>query len=129
MSHIDINFEDVPDKVLPLPAGEYVCLVKNATLEPTKDGGGQKVVVEMEVDEASNPSHGRKLFDHISTKMTTNLKRCWKSAGLNPGKTGINVDDIIGKHVRILVKPRTYKDPTSGETRETASVDSYLFAD
>lgn len=127
MSFLNINFDDVPDKNMPLPAGEYVFLVNAATLEPTKDGSSQKIVVEMTVDDEQNPNNGRKVFDHISVKMTTNIKRLFKSAGLKPGAGGVDVSDLVGKHVRALVKLRAYKDPSSGETRETASVDSYLF--
>lgn len=129
MSHLNINFDEVSDKNLPLPAGEYVLLVNECVLAPTKDGTSEKLVVEMTVDDEKNPNHGRKVFDHISIKMKTNIKRLWKSAGLNPGAGGIDVTDIVGKHVRALVKLRTYKDPQSGETKESASIGEYLFAE
>ena len=127
MSHIAINFDEVPDTVQPVAPGIYVCLVSEAALEPTKDGKGEKVVAQLKVDDQTSPENGRVIFDHISTKMTTRLKRLCKSAGLSVGHGGLNVDELVGKHVRVRVKNRIYADPTSGERRETSSVDDYLF--
>ncbi len=126
MGHIQVNFDDVPDRMEPLAAGVYVMVVKEANIEPTKDGKGEKVVVQMAVNDG--PNEGRMVFDHLSLKLPIGLKALMKSAGLKVGPSGVNTEDLIGKIVRVRVKARTYKDPESGEVKETSSVAEYLVA-
>lgn len=127
MPKIAVNFDDVPDQILPIEPGVYTAMVESASVEATKDGKGEKVVVEMKIDDEANPNHGRKIFDHISTKMLTNLKRLAKSAGINVGADGLDIDDLVGKHVKLRTKTRVYKDPETGEAKESVAVAEYLF--
>lgn len=126
MSHIQINFDEVPDQVQPVAAGEYIVVIENAEVQDTKKGDGQKVVVEMKISDENNPMFGRKLFDHIGLKNPISLKRLCKSAGVSVGSGGLNVEDLVGKTAEVRVKIRTYKDPESGETKETPSIADYL---
>lgn len=127
MPKINVNFDEVPDKMEPVPAGVYVMLVKEAEIQPTKDGKSEKVVVTLSVDDESSPHNGRMVFDHISLKMPINLKQLAKSAGLNPGADGLEVSDLVGKHVKVRVKARAYRDAETGETRETSAVAEYMW--
>lgn len=129
MPHIAINFDAVPDKYEMLPAGEYLVRVDEAKVEPTKDGKGQKCVVKMVVDDEGNPHNGRQLYDHLSLQKPIGLKQLLKSCGLEAGAGGFDPDALIGQHARVLVKGRTYQDAQTGETKETASVERYLFED
>jgi len=127
MGHITVNFDEVPDKIEPLAPGVYIMRVEEASVEPTADGKGEKVKVVMKVDDDSNPSHGRVMYDHISLKFPVSLKQLCKSAGMSLGKGGIDTADLVGKVVRVRVKTRTYKDKETGEVKETSAVAEYLF--
>jgi len=123
---IDINFDDVPDQIVPIAPGVYDFRIDSATEEEAKSGKGMKLVLEMTCV-SEGPEEGRKLYDHISFKMKTQLKRLMKSAGLKPGSDGLDIGELEGKIVNVKVKSRTYTDDSSGETRETSAVGDYLF--
>lgn len=127
MPRIATNFNDVPDEIKPLDPGIYTMVVRSANIEPTKDGKGEKVVVELEVDDETSPNKGRKCFDHLSLKLPIGLKRLAKSCGINPGAQGLDLEDLIGKIAKVRVKTRTYKDAETQEVRETSSVAEYMF--
>lgn len=127
MAKLNVNFDEVPNEVQPVDPGTYTAAVEEANLEETKDGKGMKVVVKMKIKAENNPNDGRLVFDHISTKMQTQLKRLALSAGLNPGGDGYDTDDLIGKIVKIRVKNAPYKDEKTGETKETSRIAEYMF--
>lgn len=123
---LNINFEEVPNEILPVPAGIYQLLILTApTIEPTVKGIGQKIVVDMQIaDEGENL--GRRISDHISVKMTTKIKRLALSAGIPVGAEGLDLTMLEGQTVTAKVVTRTYVDPVSGETKETSSVADYI---
>jgi len=127
MPFIQVNFEEVPDSFEPLKPGIYTFLVEDIVIEPTKKGNGQKAVITLKVDDEDNEAHGRTMKDHISLEYPTALKQLIKSVGLEPSSAGIDTDELIGSHVRGLMKSRTYKDKDTGEIKETCSLDSYLW--
>ncbi len=127
MAHINVNFDEVPDKFEQVPAGVYLCCVEKAEQQPTKDGTKQKVVVELKVDDEANPMNGRMLYDHIGLSgKPISLKRLCMAAGVSVGPNGVDLSDLVGKHVQVRVKMRTYQDAASGETKETPSIAEYL---
>ncbi len=124
MAFIDIDFDSVPNKYEQVPAGVYICTIERAEKKPTKDGTSQKVEVELQITDG--PMTGRKVFDHIGLKGTPiQLKRLIMAAGLTAGK-GFDLSDLIGKTVKIRTKAGTYKDPESGEVKETVRLGDYL---
>lgn len=127
MALIAGNYQEVPDEILPVPAGEYTCVItKIPEIEPTKDGLKEKVVVEMKVQCPENPEiDGRLLWDHIGLAAQTRLKRVFLSAGLTIGASGLDTADLLDQVVRVRVKARTYRDE-GGNTKETSGVDDYL---
>lgn len=125
MAFIDIDFDSVPTKFEQVPAGVYVCTVEKAEKKATKDGSGQKVEVEMKI--ADGPMTGRTIFDHIGLKggKPINLKRLIMSAGLVAG-SGFDLNDLVGKTVKVRTKTATYTDKESGEVKETTRLADYL---
>lgn len=126
MVHIATNFDEVADEIRPISPGVYRCVIDDATVEPTKKGDGEKVVVKLRIDDEGNPEHGRTQYDHLGLKNPIGLKQCARAAGIAVGAGGLNTEDLIGQTVQVRIKSRTYKDPDSGEMRETSSVDEYL---
>ena len=121
---LDIPFGDVPDVVVPVAPGKYHCTItKVPEVQPTKKGDGTKLVVEMRVND-DGEFHGRMLFDNISMKMQTRIKRLCLSAGVRP-EAGFSTEDLLDQDVEVLVKSRSYTDP-DGETVETTNVVDYV---
>jgi len=133
MPHLEVDFTDVPDEILPIEPGIYEAEITEAPeILPTKSGEGTKLVVQMTVV-GDDKNSGRRLSDHISTKMQTRIKRLIKSAGLTPG-SGFDTEDLAGQRVKIRVKQESYQvssptldDPDNMETRTASRVDDYLF--
>jgi len=48
----------------PLPAGDYLCVITNSEMKPTKKGDGQYLEVQLEV--LDGPHKGRRLFDRFN---------------------------------------------------------------
>lgn len=128
MGFIQANFDSVPDEIAPVKPGVYACVVKEANMEPTKDGSGEKLVVRLAVDEPNSTENGRQLFTHIglSGNGLTLVKALCRSAGIKPGADGLDTEELLGKSVRVRVKAGVYKDPDTGETRETTRVAEFL---
>lgn len=127
MAHIKVNLETTPDRMEPVPPGIYTLVITSAEQKATANGEGQKIVVEHEVDDEGNPSHGRKLFNHIGLKNPIALKQLVKSAGIPISADGVDTMELVGKHVRARVTARTYTDDKTGEVKETSSIAEYLF--
>lgn len=133
MPHLDVDFTDVPDEILPIEPGIYDAEISNAPeILPTKSGEGTKLVVQMVIVDDDKHA-GRRLQDHISTKMATRIKRLIKSAGLEAGQ-GFDTEDLAGQRVKVKVKLESYQvssptldDPENMETRTASRVDDYLF--
>jgi hypothetical protein len=127
MSHIDIDFNDVPEVIPPIEPGIYdLEVMETPEVMPTNDGKGMKLVVKMKVVE-EGPHKDRQVSDHISVdKMRTKIKRLCLSAGLNPGADGLQTEELVGRILKAKLKNRTYVDRDSGEERETASIADYI---
>jgi hypothetical protein len=65
-----INLDDLPESTSgefqPLPAGWYSATINKASLEPTKDGTGQKIAMRYDI---TGPTHqGRVVFGNLNIK-------------------------------------------------------------
>lgn len=65
-----INLDDLPESTsgefTPLPAGWYSATINKASLEPTKDGTGQKISMRYDI---TGPTHqGRVVFGNLNIK-------------------------------------------------------------
>ena len=121
MTTLNINFDEVPDSLLVEPGVYAAQIVGVPSLEPTKDGTGQKVVVNCTI--TAGKYNGRGVRDFISTKMTTKLKRLAKAAGVAADAGGLDLAALDGKDVTIkVVNNPAQNDPT----RIYANVDDYI---
>jgi hypothetical protein len=125
MPVLNINFEDVPDEILPITPGTHVFEVTEVpVIEPTKDGLSQKLVVKMKI--VDGPDAGRAITDYISVKMQTRMKRFFLALGLQVGAEGIDTNDALGRTGKLVSKTEAYTNPQTGETRESAKVVDYI---
>lgn len=127
MPLVEMNFDDTPDKMLPVEAGVRLFKITDFT-EEENDLGEKIRIVELEVLEGDDA--GRKAWDRFNFKYKpamVKFKQLVKSAGLPAVGQGIDSSMLIGQTVRAVVKPRTYKDKTTNETKETTQVAEYLF--
>ena len=123
----DVNYNDVPDKVLPIPPGTYKCIIENEPeFTKTKDGTKDKVVVVMKIDCPETPlAHGKLLWDHIVMDSQTRIKRVFMAAGLTIGPRGLDLADLIGATLEVRVKPDVWKHD-DGEVEDVARIADYL---
>lgn len=126
MPKIQVNFDKVPDVVQPVRPGIRTLECVSAEITETAAKTGQKLVIEWRVNEEGDENHGRKLFDHISLKMETRLKRAALACGLTVGADGYDTSDLIGRTCKARVENRTYQDQQTQETKETSSIKDYL---
>ena len=126
MPKLAINFDEVPDKFVNIGAGEYILIVRDIVIEPTKDQKGERATVTLEVDMEGNQFHGRSLKDYIGLKNQTNLKRLyWSCMGQRPGSAGFDTSELIGKHCKATIVSQA-GTATDGSTREFANVREYI---
>lgn len=124
MPRLDINFSDVPDKILPLPEGIYTLEIHSADFKLTNDGTSHKVEVAFRVQEPTDHA-GRIVSDHIGVKMETRLKRLAMAAGLDPAVNGLSTEDLPGRVVQVQITQRSYKD-NDGNTQIASNIKDYL---
>jgi hypothetical protein len=133
MTTLNINFDETPDEIQPIEPGIYDLHIQSCEIQPTKDGNSQKIVVEAAVVNHSDDNvNGRKVFDHISVKMATKIKRLAKSSGFTDEELSqmggsFDVSLLIDRIVRASIGQRSYQDPESGEQRTTSNVRDYIF--
>lgn len=127
MAHLNVNFDETPDKFESLPAGVYEFEVLSVgEPEPNSKNTGQKVVVELKV--VNNDKHNdRKQSAHISLKNPVLLKQLSKSCGLKWDAAGGDTTDLVGKVCKGQVKAGTYTDKDTGETKESSNIAAFLF--
>lgn len=129
MPRLDVNFNDVPDAILPIGPGSYDLAINEApTIEAAKSGKGNMVVTKFVV--ASEGEFKGRMITHrfcIWTSMgKVDLKRCYLSAGVLVGAVGANTEDLVGKVVKAIIGTRKYKDETTGEEREASEIKKFL---
>ena len=128
MARIKVDFNDVPNEIVPIAPGIYGFEVEGVpTIEKTKDGTGTKLVVKCRITE-DGPEKGRVITDQISTKMETKMKRLAMTCGLAPGAEGFDTEDLVGRGGRFRIAPNTFTDSSSGETVHNSKVADYVIA-
>lgn len=128
MPRIEVSTgEDCPDSMPKVDPGIYTVVVTESDYAPAKkESSGHNIKLTLKISDG--PFEGRSLFTYINIHPQhppISLKQAQKAAGLPTGK-GFNTEDFIGKTMKVRVKTRTYKDPETGEVKETPSVDEYL---
>lgn len=125
MAHLDIPFDDVPEEIRPVQPGIYTLEITEVPeIGPTNSGNGTKLVVQFQIADEGE-FKGRRIQDHISTKMLTKIKRLCLAAGLDPDNSGVDTEDMMGRQVQARVESQTYENDY-GEERETARIRDYI---
>lgn len=110
-----INLDDLPESTsgefTPLPAGWYSATINKASLEPTKDGTGQKIAMRYDV---TGPTHqGRVVFGNLNIKNKSakaeeigraQLGDIMRALGLNQVT---DTDQLIGGNLQIKLDIKT----------------------
>lgn len=132
MPILGVNFDTVPDKILPIGSGTYTMEVLSSQIEPNKakkDGGesakgaGDNLVTELKVI-SEGEYLDRRITSYSSTKMHTNIKRLALSCQVDLSK-GLNTDDLIGKNCRVVIEQGTYTPP-GGTPRPNSQIKDFL---
>jgi hypothetical protein len=129
MPKINTNFNDVPTEMTPIPPGDYVLDVVNAQIADNKARTGQNLNVELAVVEGPGPETkyaGRKVFDNISLKMSTKIKRLALSCGIVPGSEGFETESLIGLRCKAILKTNAYQDRDTGEQKSNTKISDYV---
>jgi len=125
MALLDLPFDEIPDEVQPISPGIYTLEITEVPeVMPTKDGTGTKIVVQFAVADEGQ-FKGRRIQDHISTKMQTQVKRLFLAAGIRPTSAGVDTEELLGRQVRARLISRTYTNDM-GEEVETVRIRDYL---
>ena len=134
MSTLQVNFLEVPDKILPVPPGIYEVLVTTApVLKPSKKGTGNNLMLEYKII-TEGDFKGRALKDTIflSEIGLMRVKKLLVSAKVELRASGVDTEELIGKTLKVLVKQEMYqeKDPATqenvGEARPVAKIEQYV---
>jgi len=134
MSTLQVNFLEVPDKMLPVPPGIYEVLVATApVLKPSKKGTGNNLMLEYKIM-TEGDFKGRQLKETIflSEIGLMRVKKLLVSAKIELRATGVDTEELIGKTLKVLVKQEMYqeKDPMTlenvGEARPVAKIEQYV---
>lgn len=110
-----INLDDLPESTTgeftPLPAGWYSATISKASLEPTKDGTGQKIAMRYDI---TGPTHqGRVVFGNLNIK-----NKSAKAEGIGRAQLGdimralglsqlSDTDQLIGGSLQIKLDVKT----------------------
>ncbi len=130
MPRLDINFEEVPDVILPITPGKYVLeIAKVHTLEPAASGNGQNLIVDFRVDD-DGEFKGRAQRDYIFLNEfgLVKAKKLIKGCGLTVSSSGLDTEEMLGRKVNALLVASTFKDKETGETVSNTKVSKYLEA-
>ena len=131
MAHVDVNFDDVKDE--PIGEGVYLALIDQEP-EMEKKEKGDMVKVRMVIQDEGD-FKGQMLFDNHclwSNFGKVRLKQMIISAGLTAGAGGIDLAELSGRIVKVVVKQETYtpKDKATGEVtgepRVQARISEYV---
>lgn len=133
MSQIKINFNDVPDEMLPVESGEYTVAINEMPTLRTNDKGENSWSVVYTIT-SDGPMKGRKIYDQFGTKwlqdtssiVAIRMKRLIIAAGLKIADDGFDLADLVGKELRIIVSHRVGKDAQTGEQKTFAQVKDYV---
>lgn len=128
MPKIQVNLNDVPDKVPQIAPGEQVLEIIKAEMAVSKKGNNM-LVIEFKVNNDSSKDHGRAISDYIGGLDKdfgqVRLRRLCKSAGMTD-LSAVDTSDLVGKSVKAILAPSTYT-ADDGTTQENTKIKDYLF--
>lgn len=131
MTQLNVNFDDVPDKVMPIGPGLYdLEVVDTPTLEAVSKGpnaGKMMVVAKLRVTNEGE-FQNRTLIHNMCvwTELgQIDIKRFCLSAGVPVGSQGVDLVELTGVTIKAQIVTRTYKDD-QGADQETHSVKKIL---
>jgi len=113
---IPIDLTTVEDKDFePIPAGNYVVRVLEATEKSSAKGKYIKLTLEVTEGEYA----GRKLFHNLSElpQSLWNLKRFLDAAGVEYGEEGFATEDIQGAELEVSVVQEPYNDKITNKVK------------
>lgn len=129
MPKLGINFDNVPDEIEPIPDGIYVMTVTDVPeIEPAASGKGDNVVVSLAVEDEGE-FKGRTVRDWIfigNEIGKIRLKQFARACGIPIGPEGLQTEDLAGATCKVRIKASTYKDKTTGETKQSSRVAEYI---
>ena len=124
MPQVQVNFDTVPDKDIPVRSGIYDFQILKAEVRENKNKDGLNLVIDAKIT-SDGQYKGRSRTMYLSTKMETQMKRLCLSAGVPVGATGFNTDDLVGKIFKAAVQSTTYKND-AGMQKEGWDISDYL---
>ena len=134
---LDVNFDETPDSIPPIPAGTHLCEVVGVPkLEQSKKGNSMNLIVELKLVHDDVRFNGRLIRDYINKGTNPELdlradiktKHLFASAGVAVAKgTKPATEELAGKRVKAVLTPRTYKDD-SGNEQQGTNVKDYVAA-
>lgn len=136
MPILETNSDKTPDRIPPVPAGEYILDVSECSIESGtgKNEGKNVIVAKLLVNQQGSPFHGRSVYDRMALSGdSTNpgfgdvqFRHFQKACGLIPARS-FDTESVIGKSVKAIVAVRTYPDKDTGEPVETNQIKKYLY--
>jgi hypothetical protein len=132
MARLNVNFGDVPDDIIPVASGIYLCDINTAPeIKLTKkQDGSQNLIVQMVIaDKVSVPEWNPKLINrkvtdyiYLSEMGYITVKKLAKAAGLTLGPDGLDTTELVGKRIKVSIKAGVNKE--SG--KPSYEVDAYI---
>lgn len=126
-----ISLDDIPESAgdndfKPLPAGWYSATINKASLEPTKDGTGQKIVIRYDI---TGPTHqGRVVFGNLNIKNKSEKAESIGRAQLGELMRALGLakltdtDQLVGGSLSIKLDVREARtDEATGKTYEASN--------
>jgi len=128
MPIINVNFNEVPDEIMPVDPGIYEAEITEVPIiVETQKKTGHNLRVNMKITTENSPMNGRTVRDSIFMNRigNTKIKNLCNSAGIPVGEDGLDTEDLLGKIVTIEVGHRTFTTD-GGEERNFAEVRKYI---
>ena len=128
---IDVNLDDVPFEMPPIPTGDYdLRTEEEPTYEENKNKNGHNIVVTWKIVNHPDPLlNGMTVKDWlaVSTLMgRIRLKTVLRAAGLNPDQKQVSTADLHGITVRATIKEESVLDKATGIRSSRSNIAGYL---
>ncbi len=128
---LNFNLAEVPDRVPPMPAGEYYGTIDAVEFNEAKGKRNAGYNVAVKISEGEQV--GRKLSDFFDASdlgdtksmASVRFRKLLASAGITSG-TEFNTDELKGKSLHFTVKQSNGKDQ-AGNAVTYANIDQYIF--
>lgn len=128
---LNVNFEEIPDKVPVLEPGQYTFDVVSLDHREAQGKAGENYRASLRVNDG--PAGGKRFDDTFwiedlgnPTSFTAvRMKHLLLSLGMDP-KVKHQTEDFVGKSGTAIVTNRTYQDK-EGSTQQAAQVKDYIY--